>query len=116
MTVRLARWPNNLQDRNLRIGTNSNWMQLENTYNTIQDASDQAKEHSDYAKEKAEEANELSNSVQEQLNTIVVAGDSGPEAAQARVDSDGNIHDTLNDRINYEAKKLQKQLALLDIA
>ncbi|SMD83603.1 hypothetical protein BACERE00185_01289 [Bacillus mobilis] len=111
MTVRLARWPNNLQDRNLRIGTNSNWMQLENTYNTIQDASDQAKEHSDYAKEKAEEANELSNSVQEQLNTIVVAGDSGPEAAQARVDSDGNIHNTLNDRINYEAKKIAKTVS-----
>lgn len=54
------------------------------------------------ANEQAKEANRISNNVQKQLSTIVVNGDSGPEAAQARVDVDGNAHQSLKERLDTD--------------
>lgn len=47
------------------------------------------------AKEFAEQANELSINIQKQLNEIVINGDSSVEAAQARVEKNGTVHETL---------------------
>ncbi|PEY77764.1 hypothetical protein [Bacillus cereus] len=60
------------------------------------------------AKIKASEATEISKSVQKQLDTIVVNGDSGPEAKQARTDLKGNTHNTLKERIDSDFKVLSK--------
>ena len=46
------------------------------------------------------------NSVQQQLNQIVIEGDSSVEAAQARVDAEGNVYTTLKERIDAEQIKI----------
>jgi hypothetical protein len=46
------------------------------------------------------------NSVQQQLNQIVIEGDSSVEAAQARVDAEGNVYTTLKERIDAEQTKI----------
>ncbi|MGN4665819.1 hypothetical protein ACTFRP_08020 [Bacillus cereus group sp. MYBK234-1] len=116
MTLKLNRWHNTAQDRNFRNRTNDNWDQLENSHNTIEKISEQAKVDSQTAKEAAEGANKLSESVQTQLNEIVVNGDSSAEAAQARVDLKGVPHPTLKARVDSDAKKtveLEKKLSYL---
>ncbi|WP_454659283.1 BppU family phage baseplate upper protein [Bacillus mycoides] len=60
------------------------------------------------AKDFANQANELSNSVQNQLNTIVIKGDSSVEAAQARVDEERREFNTLKDRLDYKDRELNK--------
>lgn len=57
---------------------------------------------------KANEANAISQSVQTQLDTIVVSGDSGPEAKQARVDLKGKEHGSLKSRIDSDFEILSK--------
>ncbi len=52
------------------------------------------------AKTFAEQAKSISESVQEQLNQIVINGDSSVEAAQARVDENGESFNTLKERID----------------
>lgn len=49
------------------------------------------------AKSSAEQAKSISENVQQQLNTIVINGDSSVEAAQARVEKNGTVHETLKD-------------------
>ncbi|MBH0323379.1 hypothetical protein I7F99_26140 [Bacillus cereus] len=58
------------------------------------------------AKDQAKEANRIANNVQEQLDTIVVNGDSSVEAAQARVDTDGNVSGSLKGRLDKDFLKL----------
>ena len=56
-----------------------------------------------------------SQSTQEQLNQIVIDGDSSVEAAQARVNADNTItYDTLKERLDAEHQEVSSQLA--DIA
>ncbi|PHE66735.1 hypothetical protein COF77_31590, partial [Bacillus wiedmannii] len=50
------------------------------------------------ALKKSAEAKAKADNVQNQLNGIVVGGDSGPEAKQARTDSKGVTHSTLKER------------------
>lgn len=49
-------------------------------------------------------------SIRKELDTIVVAGDSGPEAAQARVDETNKVHATLKARIDDGIKKVTSQI------
>ncbi|MED1010731.1 BppU family phage baseplate upper protein [Bacillus mycoides] len=62
------------------------------------------------AKTFAEQAKTISESVQEQLNTIVIKGDSSVEAAQARVDANGNAYNTLKERIDSNIISIDKQI------
>ncbi|MGG1722957.1 glycerophosphodiester phosphodiesterase [Bacillus paranthracis] len=100
--MKLNKWKNTIADRNFRNETNENWTILETTYTGVEEKSNEALESSKTAKEKSVEANDISKNVQEQLNTIVIAGDSGPEAAQARTDAKGNTSDTLKERLDVE--------------
>lgn len=68
---------------------------------------DSAKQLAQEAKTTANNANNTSNSVQEQLNQIVIEGDSSVEAAQARVDDKGIAHPTLKDRIDSDSTKIE---------
>lgn len=113
MKIKLHRWPDTAQNRDFRNNTNSNWNQLENTYNDIDQKTGQAVEDSSVASEYAEEANQLSQSVQEQLNTIVINGDSSVEAAQARLDTDGNNHNSLKGRLDNDFKKNANRIEIL---
>lgn len=108
MPIELYRWPNTSQDRNFRNRTNDNWDKLERTHNGIEKISEQAITDSAIAKEKSIEANDLSHSVQNQLDEIVVNGDSSVEAAQARIDNKGIQHATLKDRIDAEQLKIDR--------
>lgn len=63
--------------------------------------------------DEAENATDLSESakhqvenIQQQVNQLVVEGDSSVEAAQARVTADGRVFDTLRDRLNYTDTQL----------
>ncbi|WP_179874568.1 hypothetical protein [Bacillus wiedmannii] len=60
------------------------------------------------AKIKADTANNTSDSVQKQLDTIVINGDSSVEAAQARVDTDGKVHQVLKSRLDADYLKTIK--------
>lgn len=79
----------------------------------IKDA-DKAKSDSNEAKTKAEQALLKSESTQEQLNQVVIDGDSSVEAAQARVDEKGQPHSTLKERIDDGFTKVNTQLAETD--
>lgn len=53
-----------------------------------------------------------SQSTQEQLNQVVIEGDSSIEAAQARVNADNTItYDTLKERLDAEHQEVSSQLA-----
>lgn len=64
----------------------------------------------------ADSAEALSNSenTQQQLDTIVINGDSSVEAAQARVDSDNNTFATLKERLDTKEDSFTAQLATLE--
>src|SRR5690625_1303586 len=72
---------------------------------------DEAKQISEQADTKATEALNKSESTQEQLNQVVIDGDSSVEAAQARVDEKGQSHTTLKERIDDGFTKVNTQLA-----
>ncbi len=59
-----------------------------------------AETNSAVAVNKANTAESKANSVQEQFNQVVIEGDSSVEAAQARVDAQGNSFSTLQERLN----------------
>ncbi|TPV37903.1 right-handed parallel beta-helix repeat-containing protein [Bacillus dicomae] len=114
MPIALNRWPNTAQDRHFRNNTNENWDRLERKHNEIEEKSEQAAIESSSAQRQAEEANKLSASVQEQINSMVVNGDSSVEAAQARVDTEGITHDTLKSRLDGEFQKNATQIQILN--
>src|SRR5690625_4686243 len=74
-------------------------------------ASDRAEGKSDYAVDIAETALSNSENTQTQLDTIVIDGDSSVEAAQARVDSEGNTYNTLKERLDEKETEFTSQLA-----
>ncbi|MGF9852031.1 right-handed parallel beta-helix repeat-containing protein [Bacillus paramobilis] len=108
MPISLNRWENTAQDRNFRNKTNENWDKLEKTHNNIEQTSDKALNDSAFAKGQSQEANRISNNVQEQLNTLVISGDSSVEAAQARTDIFGDTQSSLKSRIDNDFKKLEQ--------
>lgn len=75
----------------------------------IKDA-EEAKNISVEADEKATQALANSESTQTQLDTIVIEGDSSVEAAQARVDINGNVYSTLKERLDTEYQEVTSQL------
>src|SRR5690625_4575746 len=91
-------------DRETRNNINENFKEL---YNEYIGAGLDAKE----ARQKAEEAIKKANSVQEQFNQVVIEGDSSVEAAQARVDADGNTYNTLKERLDEKETEFSTQLA-----
>ncbi len=118
MPISLNRWENTAQDRNFRNKTNENWDKLERTHNDIEDKSQKAlsesmlaKDKANSAVEKANDSNSLAQNVQKQLDTIVASGDSGPEAAQARVGANGEEHDSLKSRLDAEFKKNEDRVS-----
>lgn len=65
-----------------------------------------ARETANESKRIADNSDQLAHSVQTQLNEIVVDGDSSVEAAQARIDSEGNQFGTLKERLDTGDKKV----------
>ncbi len=112
--LELNRWGDTAQTRTFRNKTNENWDKLEGTYRNIQDNSEYALTNSEKARDTADKANQLSESVLEQLNQAVISGDSGPEAATARVDADGNSHETLKERIDSDFTRNATELNKLN--
>ncbi|PEI49954.1 right-handed parallel beta-helix repeat-containing protein [Bacillus toyonensis] len=85
-------------DRQWRIDLNDNFRELSGMQGSVNDAvnkAETAEQLVQEAKTTANNANNTSNSVQEQLNQIVIEGDSSVEAAQARIEKDGTVHETL---------------------
>jgi len=79
--------------------------------NEAKNESSQANTTADGAKQIAESSNTKSLSTQEQLDQVVIEGDSSVEAAQARVDTDGVSHQTLKERLDDEHTEVTTQLA-----
>ena len=50
-------------------------------------------------------AQEQVGNIQNQVDQLVIEGDSSVEAAQARVDAEGNIYDTLKDRLDFSDRR-----------
>ncbi|PEI73889.1 right-handed parallel beta-helix repeat-containing protein [Bacillus toyonensis] len=85
-------------DRQWRNDLNDNFRELSGMQGSVNDAvskAETAEQIANKAETIASNANVTSNSVQEQLNQIVIEGDSSVEAAQARVEKDGTAHETL---------------------
>lgn len=53
----------------------------------------------------------MQNNLQAQVDQLVISGDSSPEAAQARVGTDGTQHNTLKERLDSEIGQVTTQLA-----
>src|SRR5690625_451077 len=73
--------------------------------------SDQAVNTSIEAKSQSQSAENKADNVQEQFNQVVIEGDSSVEAAQARVDSEGNTYSTLKERLDEKETEFSSQLA-----
>lgn len=78
--------------------------------NSAKQNAESAKQIAQEAKVTSESANTTSKSVQDQLNQIVVDGDSSVEAAQARLDEKGITHTTLKERIDFNILNINKQI------
>ncbi|MEC0015661.1 glycosyl hydrolase family 28-related protein [Bacillus anthracis] len=115
MPIKLKRWGDTAQNRTFRNDTNSNWDQLERSHNKIQEVSEKAVNESSAAKEQAINANNTSESVQKQLDTLVLAGDSSVEAAQARTNANGVTKSTLKQRVDDDYKELTSLLSDISI-
>lgn len=75
---------------------------------------DYAKAQGDYVESKKPDIDKFTseqNNLQEQINQLVVDGDSSPEAAQARVDGQGNSYTTLKQRLDSKDASFTSQLA-----
>src|SRR5690606_2040298 len=70
-----------------------------------------ADSRSQFAFNIANQALEQSKNTQQQLDQIVIEGDSSVEAAQARVDADGNTFTTLKERLDTKEQLFAAQLA-----
>lgn len=76
-----------------------------------------AKEQGDYIEEKKPDIEKFTGeqtNLQAQLNQLVIDGDSSPEAAQARVDGDGNSYTTLQERLNAKDAHFSEVLAEIE--
>lgn len=100
-------------DKDWRNDLNNNFRELSGMQGSVNDAVNKAKTAEQIANEakiKSDTANDTSNSVQNQLDTIVINGDSSVEAAQARVDTDGNVSISLKSRLDKDFLKLLNML------
>jgi glycerophosphoryl diester phosphodiesterase len=73
-----------------------------------------AKEQGDYIEEKKPAIEKFTGeqtNLQAQVDQLVIDGDSSPEAAQARVDGDGNSYTTLKKRLDEKDAQVSAQLA-----
>ncbi|PFB24124.1 glycoside hydrolase family 113 [Bacillus cereus] len=113
MTVELHQWGDNLANRDFRNKTNENWKRLESSYGILEKDSVNVQVDINHIKKQSEEAAKLSKNVQEQVNTLVIDGDSSPEAAQARTDVNGVTHSTLKDRIDSDSNKVNHLMYML---
>lgn len=77
--------------------------------NNAIEASEIAYNDSREALDKAVESLNKSTSTQDQLDQIVIEGDSSVEAAQARVDANGNTHTTLKERIDNDYNEVTQE-------
>lgn len=77
--------------------------------NNAIDASEFSYNKSIEADERSKESLSKSESTQLQLDTIVIEGDSSVEAAQARVDANGNVHSTLKIRNDNDYNELTQE-------
>lgn len=59
----------------------------------------------------SDDSNELSKDVQAQVDQLVIEGDSSVEAAQARVDGDGESYTTLKKRLDGKEQEVTAQFA-----
>ncbi|MDF9457029.1 BppU family phage baseplate upper protein [Bacillus cereus] len=66
----------------------------------LQDINSKAAQEAHDALVNAQQARDIAQNVQDQLNTVIIKGDSSVEAAQARMDEKGTIHTTLKQRID----------------
>lgn len=89
-------------DRQWRIDLNDNFRELSGMQGSVNDAVNKAKT----AEQIASDANNTSNSVQQQLNQIVIEGDSSVEAAQAREDVLGVTYPVLKERVDAEQLRI----------
>lgn len=108
MSISLKKWGNTSQDRNFRNDTNLNWQTIENSFNGLSRDSQEAVQNAIVAIINANKALDESKNIQNQLNELVVAGDSSVESAQARVDISGKTYDTLKERIDFNEREMDK--------
>lgn len=73
----------------------------------LEEINSQAAAEASAAKDFANQANELSISIQNQLNEIVINGDSSVEAAQARVDDKGVVYPYLKARLDVDSSQIK---------
>ncbi|RKO63565.1 glycosyl hydrolase family 28-related protein [Caldibacillus debilis] len=66
------------------------------------------------AKETADQSLAMSENTQKQLNQIVIEGDSSVEAAQARVDAEGNVFATLKERLDTKETQFANEIGILN--
>ena len=78
---------------------------------SIHDGIDKINKETESTTSKADGAVIQVDNIQGQVNQLVVDGDSSVEAAQARVDKDGEIYATLKDRLDTENNEVNQQLA-----
>lgn len=90
--------------------------------NTGREKLNNAIKHADKAITDSEEALQTANlslsmseNTQNQLNQVVIEGDSSVEAAQARVDADNNTFTTLKDRLDTKESQFTAQLAQIAV-
>ena len=76
---------------------------------SIQDAED-AKVTAQDADQKADQALSNSEDTQNQLDQVVIEGDSSVEAAQARIDAKGNSHETLKQRLDNDYNQTHQKI------
>lgn len=100
-------------DRETRNNINENFIELYNEYIGAGLDAKEARQKAEEAfgivneaKEQSQRAEDKADSVQNQFNQVVIEGDSSVEAAQARVDTEGNTHDTLKARLDFEQTKV----------
>lgn len=101
-------------ERNKR---NDNLTKIENAMNEVSNAvpeAQAAKTLAEEAKAQAVASEKKSANVQEQINQLVIDGDSSVEAAQARVSVDGTNYSTLKERLDAERQDTTVKLAETD--
>ncbi|WP_289485693.1 phosphodiester glycosidase family protein [Fictibacillus enclensis] len=96
----------NTLDRNFRNTVND---MVDNINETTKDIDD-VKLKTEKAVQDSTDAKTTANSIQTQLNGLVLDGDSSVEAAQARVDEEGVVYDTLKERIDEGFVKVDNTL------
>ncbi|QDI90206.1 hypothetical protein EPH95_02655 [Salicibibacter halophilus] len=92
-----------LFDENYYVTTNKNFERFNVNIKAmveVEGVADGAKEQSDEAEANASYAKDLAENTQQQLDQVVIDGDSSVEAAQARVNENGDEFDTLQERLN----------------